>query len=95
MEFGLSDEQLVLQETARRFAHEEIAPVAAKYDASGEFPREIIAKAYDGFGHAARAPERGHVAGGAAQRVHRPPLGGFRGCVPRSPVDSASCGPIR
>ena len=47
MEFGLSDEQLVLQETARRFAREEIAPVAAKYDASGEFPREVIAKAWE------------------------------------------------
>ncbi|MEE2677968.1 MAG: acyl-CoA dehydrogenase family protein [Myxococcota bacterium] len=47
MEFSLSDEQVVLQETARRFAHEEIAPVAAKYDASGEFPREIIAKAWE------------------------------------------------
>jgi len=47
MEFGLSDEQVVLQETARRFAQEEIAPVAAKYDASGEFPRAIIAKAWE------------------------------------------------
>lgn len=47
MEFGLSDEQLVLQETARRFAQEEVAPVAAKYDASGEFPREVIAKAWE------------------------------------------------
>ena len=47
MEFALSDEQAVLQETARRFAQEEIAPVAAKYDASGEFPREVIAKAWE------------------------------------------------
>jgi len=47
VEFGLSDEQLVLQETARRFAQEEIAPIAAKYDASGEFPREVIAKAWE------------------------------------------------
>ncbi len=47
MEFGLSDEQLVLQETARRFGREEIAPVAAKYDQAGEFPREIIRKAWE------------------------------------------------
>jgi acyl-CoA dehydrogenase len=47
MEFGLSEEQLALQETARRFAREEIAPVAAKYDQSGEFPREIIRKAWE------------------------------------------------
>ena len=47
MEFALSDEQLVLQETARRFAQEEIAPVAADYDQSGEFPREIIRRAWE------------------------------------------------
>ncbi len=46
MEFGLTDEQLALQEAARRFAQEEIAPVAASYDQSGEFPREIIQKAW-------------------------------------------------
>ena len=32
MEFGLSDEQLALQAAARRFAEEEIAPVAGEYD---------------------------------------------------------------
>jgi acyl-CoA dehydrogenase len=47
MEFGLSDEQRMLQATARRFAREEIAPVAAGYDQSGEFPREILRKAWE------------------------------------------------
>jgi acyl-CoA dehydrogenase len=47
MEFAVSDEQRMLQETARRFAREEIAPVAAKYDESGEFPRDIIRKAWE------------------------------------------------
>jgi acyl-CoA dehydrogenase len=47
MEFQLSDEQLVLQETARRFAREEIAPIAARCDQSGEFPRETIQKAWE------------------------------------------------
>ena len=47
MDFSLSDEQLVLQETARRFAREEIAPVAADHDRSGEFPRAIIQKAWE------------------------------------------------
>ena len=47
MDFGLSDEQLALQETARRFAREEIAPKAAQYDQSGEFPHEIIKKAWE------------------------------------------------
>ncbi len=47
MEFGLSDEQLALQATARRFAREEIAPVAAQHDQSGEFPRQLIEKAWE------------------------------------------------
>jgi acyl-CoA dehydrogenase len=47
MDFALSDEQLALQETARRFAQTEIAPVAAEYDQSGEFPREVIRKAWE------------------------------------------------
>ena len=47
MDFTLSDEQLALQETARRFARQEIAPVAAEYDQSGEFPHEIMKKAWE------------------------------------------------
>ncbi len=47
MEFGLSDEQLALQATARRFAREEVAPVAAQHDQSGEFPRQLIEKAWE------------------------------------------------
>ena len=47
MDYSLSDEQLALQETARRFAREEIAPVAAKFDQSAEFPLEIIRKAWE------------------------------------------------
>jgi len=47
MEFSLTDEQQLLQQTARRFAREEIAPVAAAYDQSGEFPRDIIQKAWE------------------------------------------------
>ncbi len=47
MEFSLSDDQLALQETARRFAQQEIAPVAAEYDQSGTFPRDIIKKAWE------------------------------------------------
>jgi acyl-CoA dehydrogenase len=47
MDFGLSDEQLALQATARRFAREEIAPIAAQHDRTGEFPREVIRKAWE------------------------------------------------
>ena len=46
MEMGLSDEQLALQGTARRFALEEVAPIAADFDQSGEFPRGVIEKAW-------------------------------------------------
>jgi acyl-CoA dehydrogenase len=47
MEFSLSDEQLALQETARRFAQTEIQPIAAQYDESGEFPRDVMKKAWE------------------------------------------------
>ena len=47
MEFGLEDDLLVLQETARRFANEEIIPIAAEHDRTGEFPREVIKKAWE------------------------------------------------
>jgi len=46
MDLALTDEQLVLQETARRFAREEIAPVAADFDQREEFPADIIEKAW-------------------------------------------------
>ncbi len=45
MDFALSDEHLMIQQAAREFAQEAIAPIAAKHDASGEFPRETIARA--------------------------------------------------
>jgi alkylation response protein AidB-like acyl-CoA dehydrogenase len=45
MEFGLSEEQLMIQAAAREFAQEQVAPVAAKLDASGEFPFDTIRKA--------------------------------------------------
>lgn len=45
MDFSLTDDQEMIREAARDFAQNEIAPVAAKYDASGEFPEETIRKA--------------------------------------------------
>jgi acyl-CoA dehydrogenase len=47
LDFSLSDEQQALQATARRFAQAEIAPAAAHHDQTGEFPREIIRKAWE------------------------------------------------
>lgn len=47
MEFALDDQKLALQEAARRFAQSEIAPVAGDYDQSGEFPADVIRKAWE------------------------------------------------
>jgi acyl-CoA dehydrogenase len=47
MDFRLTDEQLALQETARRFAQTEIAPIAAQHDQTGEFPMEVMRKAWE------------------------------------------------
>ncbi len=44
MQFQLSEEQLMIQAAAHDFAREEIAPVAAEYDASGKFPVETVRK---------------------------------------------------
>jgi len=42
MDFQLSEEQLMVRQTAREFAEKEIKPRAAELDATGEFPTEII-----------------------------------------------------
>lgn len=43
-EFTLSDQQLLIQQTIRDFAENEIRPVVMKYDESQEFPTEIFKK---------------------------------------------------
>jgi len=42
VEFGFSEEQLMLQDVARRIAREKIAPSAEYHDRTGEFPLENI-----------------------------------------------------
>lgn len=42
--FSLSDEHRMIRDAARDFAQNEIAPIAAKFDESGEFPYETIKK---------------------------------------------------
>ncbi|PAA62166.1 hypothetical protein BOX15_Mlig008533g1 [Macrostomum lignano] len=44
--FKLSEEQQSLQELARKFTADEILPVAAQYDVSGEYPWPVIRKAH-------------------------------------------------
>ncbi|MFN0025242.1 MAG: isobutyryl-CoA dehydrogenase [Parvularculaceae bacterium] len=44
MHFELSDDQRAIQETAQRFAAEELAPHAAEWDESKHFPVDVIKK---------------------------------------------------
>jgi alkylation response protein AidB-like acyl-CoA dehydrogenase len=44
MNFDLSEEERLIQETARDFADKELAPRAAAIDRSGEIPRELLSK---------------------------------------------------
>ncbi|KNC99114.1 uncharacterized protein SPPG_05373 [Spizellomyces punctatus DAOM BR117] len=45
--FGLTDEQKELQELARKFTANEIIPNAAHHDRTGEYPTEILKKAWE------------------------------------------------
>jgi alkylation response protein AidB-like acyl-CoA dehydrogenase len=42
MNFALTEEQQIIQAAAREFAQNEIAPVAAEFDASGKFPEATV-----------------------------------------------------
>lgn len=44
--FSLSEEQLEMQSVARKFAREEIIPVAAELDRTGQYPWDIMKKAH-------------------------------------------------
>ncbi|MFB6308645.1 MAG: acyl-CoA dehydrogenase family protein, partial [Haloarculaceae archaeon] len=45
MDFALSDAQRQIREEVRRFADNEIAPVASEYDREEKYPREIVEQA--------------------------------------------------
>jgi acyl-CoA dehydrogenase len=47
VDFTLTEEQKELQKLARRFAKEQIAPIAALYDAKEEVPWEVVEKLYE------------------------------------------------
>jgi len=44
MDWDLSEEQRAIRDLAREFAQNEIAPIAARIDETGEFPRETVKK---------------------------------------------------
>lgn len=46
IDFSLSEEQLAIQKMARDFALSEIAPVAAEYDRTADYPAGIISSAF-------------------------------------------------
>ncbi len=46
IDFSLTEEQLAIQKMARDFAQTEILPKAAEYDRSGEYPEDIVRKAF-------------------------------------------------
>lgn len=43
----LSDTQREMYDTAQKFAREEIIPVAAQYDKTGDYPWPIVKKAWE------------------------------------------------
>ncbi|XP_053095694.1 medium-chain specific acyl-CoA dehydrogenase, mitochondrial [Pangasianodon hypophthalmus] len=45
--FDLTEQQKEFQEVARKFAREEIIPVASEYDKSGEYPVPLIRRAWE------------------------------------------------
>ena len=69
--FELSEEQKALKEMVGKFVKNEIIPIAAEYDVSGEFPMEIAQKAHELGLVNARVPEE---YGGSG-------LGMFDGCL--------------
>ena len=44
LDYGLSDEQLAIRDIARTIAENELRPVAAEYDRTGEFPWPVVKK---------------------------------------------------
>lgn len=47
IDFSLNDDQKQLQDLARKFAKDEIIPKAAHHDETGEYPHEIVKKAWE------------------------------------------------
>jgi acyl-CoA dehydrogenase len=47
MDFQLTDSQLALQETTRKYSREVVRPKAAHYDETAEFPKDLISTAYE------------------------------------------------
>lgn len=46
LNFGMSEEQKALEQTARKFAKDRIVPIAAKCDEASEFPNDVFREAW-------------------------------------------------
>ncbi len=61
-QFDLTEEQLAIQDVARRFTAEHITPFAAQWDEDHHFPRDVIKAACDlGFGAISVSEEGGGI----------------------------------
>ncbi|GDX81001.1 acyl-CoA dehydrogenase [Deltaproteobacteria bacterium] len=66
IDFGLSDEQLALRDMAHDFAKNEMRPVAAHHDETGEYPWAVLVKAQEvGLLNTHVGPENGGLGLGA------------------------------
>jgi acyl-CoA dehydrogenase len=81
-DLSLTEEQKALMQTARDFTRKEIIPVAGKHDESGEFPREILKRAWETGLMNAEIPE---AYGGLG-------LGCFDHCLIQEEVAYGCCG---
>lgn len=60
MDFELSEDQRAFRDTAREFAAREFAPQAARWDAEGHFPVDVLRRAGElGFCGLYAEPEHG------------------------------------
>ena len=61
-QFQLTDDQLAIQDMARRFTADRITPFAAQWDEDHHFPRDVVKAAGElGFGAIYVAPEQGGI----------------------------------
>lgn len=58
IDFTLSEEQKALQDVAKEFALKEMRPQAARYDKGGEFPEEVMQKAFEAGFITCNIPEK-------------------------------------
>src|SRR2546426_2756262 len=88
MDFRLSEEQRLVQETARDFVDKEIVPHVRDWEAKGEIPKSFYAK-MAGLGFlGAPVPEKYGGGGGGYASLPPPPQGGSPRGFERPPPDS-------